>query len=59
MPNGHFQISRLVHMPDGSARYAPADSQAPHLNTYSTLIEAAANGQCWVCLVNTTPINVQ
>ncbi|HTP97859.1 MAG TPA: DUF6259 domain-containing protein [Casimicrobiaceae bacterium] len=58
-PNGHFQISRLVQMSDGSARYAPADSQAPHLNTYSTLIESAANGQCWVCLVNTTPINVQ
>jgi YVTN family beta-propeller protein len=59
VPNGHFHIFRLVQMPDGSAQYVPADGAAPHQNTYSTLIEAAANGQCWTCLVNYTPINVQ
>ena len=46
-PSGHFYVSRLVKMPDGSSAYAPADSVAPHMNTYSVLIEAAANGQCW------------
>ncbi|MFO1414222.1 MAG: YncE family protein [Burkholderiales bacterium] len=59
LPVGHFHVSRLVRRPDASAGYAPADLDAPHQNTYSTLIEAAANGQCWVCLVNFAPIQVQ
>ena len=59
LPSGHFKIWRLVQMPDGSAQYAAADSSAPHQNTYSVLVEAAANGQCWTCLVNYAPINVQ
>jgi filamentous hemagglutinin family protein len=58
-PSAHFKIWRLVQMPDGSAQYAAADSTAPHQNTYSVLVEAAANGQCWTCLVNYTPINAQ
>jgi hypothetical protein len=58
-PAGHFQISRLTTMQDGSAQYVAADGVAAHNNTYSVLIEAAANGQCWTCLVNYTPINVQ
>jgi hypothetical protein len=42
----------------GVAGYVNAGAYAPHLNTYSTLTNAAVNGQCWVCLVNTAPINV-
>lgn len=44
---------QLLQQPDGSARYIAADAMAPHLNTYSVLVEAAANGECWVCLVHT------
>ena len=49
---------QLVPASDGSLSQLAADSLAPHVNTYSTLIEAAANGQCWVCLVNTAPVNM-
>ncbi|MFO1413942.1 MAG: kelch repeat-containing protein [Burkholderiales bacterium] len=59
LPNGHFQVWTLVQKPDGTSQYNSADSVAPHLNTYSTLIEAAANGQCWTCLLNYNTINVQ
>ncbi|HTR57390.1 MAG TPA: Ig-like domain repeat protein [Casimicrobiaceae bacterium] len=59
MPAGHFHISRLTQMPDGTLGYSAADSTAPHLNRYSQLIDAAANGQCWTCLINYTPIDVQ
>lgn len=59
MPNGHFRLWTLVQKPDGTSQYDPADSVAPHVNTYSVLIEAAANGLCWVCMVNSTPVNVQ
>jgi hypothetical protein len=58
-PTGHFQVSRLTAQADGSARYVASDAEAPHLNIYSTLIDAAANGQCWTCLVNFPPIVVQ
>jgi len=58
-PTGHFQVSRLKAQFDGSAFFVPADSEAPHLNIYSTLIDAAANLQCWTCLVNFNPIIVQ
>ena len=43
---------------NGTASFATADSTAPHLNTYSILSTAAANGQCWTCLVNTQPVNM-
>jgi filamentous hemagglutinin family protein len=59
MPNGHFRLWTLVQKPDGTSQYDPADNVAPHVNTYSVLIEAAANGLCWVCMVNSTPVNVQ
>lgn len=42
----------------GGAAYATADSVAPHLNTYSIVTEAAANGLCYVCLINTAPVNL-
>jgi len=59
LPKGHYRVWTLVQKPDGTSQYAPADSVAPHVNTYSVLIEAAANGLCWVCMVNSTPVNVQ
>jgi hypothetical protein len=43
---------------DGSASFAAADTVAPHLNTYSVIQGAAATGGCWVCLVNTAPVNM-
>ena len=56
-PNWADSIYRQVTVsftaqPDGSAAYDVADSYAPHLNTYSATVNAAANGQCWTCLIN-------
>ncbi len=48
----------LMRNPDGRASFAPADTTAPHLNTYSTLVNAAASGGCWTCLVNPLPVNM-
>jgi hypothetical protein len=48
----------LQRNPDNTASHAPADAVAPHLNTYSALIDAAASGQCWTCLQNTQPVNM-
>jgi len=48
----------LVQMGNGSAGYAIAYALAPHLNTYSILSEAAANGQCYLCLINGNPVNM-
>jgi hypothetical protein len=59
LPQAHVRTWQLVRAPDGSAQFATADSIAPHLNTYSILIGAAAAGQCWVCLVNGAPVNVR
>ena len=58
MPQAPVRTWSLVRAADGNAQYVPADSVAPHLNTYSVLIEAAVAGQCWVCLVNNLPINM-
>ena len=58
-PDARFHTWRLARGPDGSAQYVSADSIAPHLNTYSIQIQAAAAGDCWICLVNSAPINVQ
>ncbi|MEP7327985.1 MAG: Ig-like domain-containing protein [Betaproteobacteria bacterium] len=48
----------LVRNVDGSASYASSDATAPHLNTYSTLINTAAAGGCWTCLLETAPVNM-
>ncbi|HXX86593.1 MAG TPA: Ig-like domain repeat protein, partial [Casimicrobiaceae bacterium] len=58
LPHAPVMTWTLTQQSDGSASYVSADSFAPHLNTYSTLINAAAAGQCWVCLVNTQPVNM-
>jgi hypothetical protein len=58
MPHAPARTWTLVQMGNGSSSYATADTIAPHVNTYSVLSEAAANGQCWTCLVNTAPVNM-
>jgi len=57
-PTAPVRAFTLVRNPNGTASFATADSTAPHLNTYSILSTAAANGQCWTCLVNTQPVNM-
>jgi hypothetical protein len=58
LPHAPVRTWTLVRAGDGSAQYVTADSAAPHLNTYSLLIEAGANGQCWTCLINNLPVNM-
>ncbi len=57
-PTAPVRAFTLIRNPNGTASFATADSTAPHLNTYSILSTAAANGQCWTCLVNTQPVNM-
>ena len=58
LPKAPVRAFTLVSNPNGSASFATADATAPHVNTYSVLIDAAANNQCWTCLVNTQPVNL-
>ncbi len=58
LPTAPVRAFTLVRNPNGTASFATADATAPHLNTYSILSTAAANGQCWTCLVNTQPVNM-
>ena len=58
LPHAPVRTWSLVRAGDGSAQYITADSVAPHLNAYSLLIEAAANGQCWTCIINNLPVNM-
>ena len=57
-PQAHVRTWQLVPMPDGSLQYVTADTVAPHLNTYSLVTEIAASGGCWLCVVNTTPVDM-
>jgi hypothetical protein len=57
-PSAPVRTWQLVPMPDGSLAYVTADTVAPHLNTYSLLVEAAAVGDCWTCLTNTEPVDM-
>jgi len=58
LPQQHVRTWSLKAQPNGGAAYDVADSYAPHRNSYSATVNAAANGQCWTCLINFTPINV-
>jgi len=58
LPKQQVRTWSLVLDGSGSAGYVAADSFAPHLNIYSVTVEAAANGQCWSCLINAAPVNV-
>lgn len=59
LPHQSVRTWSLAPDPSGGASYIVADSFAPHLNVYSASIEAAANGQCWVCLINPTPVDMR
>ena len=58
LPKSPVRVFQLTRHPDGSASYVPADATAPHLNTYSIIANTAADGGCWTCLVDPTPIDV-
>ena len=36
-----------------------ASFTAPHINPYASMIETAASGGCWICEVDTVPVNMQ
>lgn len=57
-PAQHVRTWSLSAQQGGGAYFDLADQYAPHLNTYSTTVNAAANGQCWTCLINFSPIFV-
>ena len=57
-PHAKVSVSTLVRMPDGSEQYAPADGIVTHINSYSLITEAAANGACWICLLDPTPVTL-
>jgi len=59
LPHAPVRTWQLIPAGDGSLQYLTTDMIAPHLNAYSILIDAAAAGGCWVCLVNTAPVNMQ
>ena len=58
LPDAPVHVWRLTRDAGGNSTYLFADLAAPHLNTYSVLVEAAANGQCWICLVNPQPVDM-
>ncbi|HVO90754.1 MAG TPA: hypothetical protein VMV45_19605 [Casimicrobiaceae bacterium] len=58
-PHASIGVWQLVQQSDGSAQYVAADAIAPHINTYSTLIDLNASGQCWTCVMNAQPVSVQ
>ena len=58
LPKQHVRTWSLTGDGNGGAGYVVADAFAPHLNTYSATIEAAANGECWTCLINTAPVDM-
>jgi hypothetical protein len=57
-PHAPVRTYSLARNAQGNAAFVTADATVPHLNTYSLLIDAAAGGQCWVCLVNTQPASL-
>jgi len=58
LPNAPVRAFTLLTQPDGSASFVPADDSVPHRNTYSVIQGIAAAGGCWICAVDTQPINV-
>lgn len=52
MPKQKVRTWSLAPNAQGGASYIVADSFATHLNSYSLTTEAAANGECWLCLIN-------
>jgi len=57
-PTVPVQTATLRRQGDGTARYGGANALAPHLNFYGLVTEAGAAGKCYVCLVNTTVMDL-
>ncbi len=55
-PHVPVRTFSLVRNASGAAAFVPSDSTTPHLNIYSMLVNTAANGGCWTCVVNTQPV---
>ena len=58
-PYAPVRTWQFVPQPDGTAAYVPADAVVPHLNPYAALVNAAAAGQCWTCLVDMRPFDMR
>lgn len=58
VPQAPLQAAQVVGSGVG---YSTVDASltAPHVNPYSVLIETAAAGGCWQCLMNMAPVNLQ
>jgi len=57
-PYAPVRTWQFLPQADGSARYVAADAVAPHLNPYAVLVNAAARGECWACLVDMRSIDM-
>lgn len=58
LPTAPVRAYTLLTQPDGSASFVAADDWVPHRNTYSVIQGIAAAGGCWLCAVDTQPIDV-
>lgn len=58
LPNAPVRAFTLLTQADGSASFVAADDTVPHRNTYSVVQGIAAAGGCWICAVDTRPIDV-
>ena len=58
LPQAPVRAFTLMAQPDGSESFVPADASVPHQNTFSVIQGIAAAGGCWLCAVNTQPIDV-
>ena len=58
-PYAPVRTWQFLPQPDGSATYVPADAVVPHLNPYAALVDAAARGECWTCLVDMRPFDMR
>ncbi len=58
-PYAPVRTWQFLAQADGSAKYVVADSIAPHLNPYAALVNAAARGECWACLVDMRAIDMR
>ena len=57
-PESSVRTFQLTRQSDGSAAFVSADAMAPHLNSFVTISRAAANAECWTCIVNGNVFNV-
>lgn len=58
LPQAPVRAFTLAKQTDGSESFVAADDSVPHQNTYSVIQGIAAAGGCWLCAVNTQPVDV-